>query len=173
MTNSTVRIAGIANESTVDGPGLRCTIFFQGCPHACDGCHNPETWDPTAGREITLTGLISALKLNPLIKGVTFSGGEPLLQAVPLAELGGFLKKLNLNIWIYTGYTWEYLLEHSNRPGYLELLKVTDVLVDGPFKQGLKSLTLPFRGSRNQRLIQVPESLKTGTIVEWRPAAVT
>ncbi len=169
MFNLIAQIAGIVNESVVDGPGLRTTIFFQGCDHACKDCHNPETWDPTGGMSIQLRDLIPKLRLNPLISGITFSGGDPFFQATVAAELGCFLKEQGLNLWVYTGYTWEYLLNHSNNAGFSALLNVTDVLVDGPFQIENKSLKLPFRGSSNQRLINVYESIKTGVLVEWQP----
>ncbi len=169
MFNSVAQIAGIVHESVVDGPGLRTTIFFQGCDHACKGCHNPETWDPRGGSSIQLRDLISKLRLNPLISGVTFSGGDPFFQATVAAELGCFLKGQGLNLWVYTGYTWEYLLSHYVNTGFSALLDVTDVLVDGPFQIENKSLKLPFRGSGNQRLINVPESVRTGTIIQWQP----
>ncbi|HBF39261.1 MAG TPA: anaerobic ribonucleoside-triphosphate reductase activating protein [Firmicutes bacterium] len=169
MLDSMIRIAGIANESVVDGPGLRSTIFFQGCRHGCKGCHNPETWDPEGGSPVRLRDLIPKLRLNPLITGVTFSGGEPFLQAIAAAELGCFLKEQGLNLWVYTGYKWEYLLKNSMSSGFNELLNIADVLVDGPFQIENKSLQLPFRGSGNQRLIQVSESIKTGEIIQWQP----
>lgn len=173
MLNSTIRIAGITNDSVVDGPGLRSTVFFQGCPHACEGCHNPETWDPDGGQQIVLQDLVAKLKLNPLTTGVTFSGGEPFLQAPAAAEFGSFLKGQGCDLWVYTGYTWEYLLANSDDLGVSALLKVTDVLVDGPFQIQNKNLQLPFRGSNNQRLIKVSESMKAGVIVQWQPTVIT
>jgi anaerobic ribonucleoside-triphosphate reductase activating protein len=173
MLDSIVRIAGIATESVVDGPGLRSTIFFQGCPHACEGCHNPETWDPEGGQSIVLSDLVAKLKLNPLITGITLSGGEPFLQAVAAAEVGDFLKKQGCDLWVYTGYTWEYLLANLNNAGFSDLLKLTDVLVDGPFQSQYKNLKLPFRGSSNQRLIKVAESMKCGVIVQWQPTVIS
>ncbi|HEX3045458.1 MAG TPA: 4Fe-4S cluster-binding domain-containing protein, partial [Bacillota bacterium] len=118
---------------------------------------------------ISLQDLVPKLRLNPLISGVTFSGGDPFFQATVAAELGCFLKKQGLNLWVYTGYTWEYLLNHSDNTGFSALLSVADVLVDGPFQIENKSLKLPFRGSSNQRLINVSESLKIGTVKEWQP----
>ena len=168
MLNSTVRIAGITTESVVDGPGLRSTVFFQGCPHACEGCHNPETWNPDGGQEVTLRDLLTKLKLNPLIAGVTFSGGEPFYQASVAAELGRLLQEQGFNLWVYTGYTWEYLLDNISYSGFSTLLKVTDVLVDSPFQKQDKALQLPFKGSSNQRIIKVSESLKAGAIIQWR-----
>lgn len=165
-----VRIAGVATESVVDGPGIRSTIFFQGCGHACPGCHNPETWDPDGGRQVTLVELLNLLKLNPLVSGVTFSGGEPFLQAGPAAVLGNYLRKLGLNLWVYTGYTWEELMDQPDHPEYQALLEIAAVVVDGPFQQQVKDPGLPFRGSTNQRLIDAPASLAAGRVVTWSPA---
>ena len=163
-----VRIAGVTTESVVDGPGIRSTIFFQGCPHACPGCHNPETWQRDGGKEISLTGLFQLLELNPLTTGITFSGGEPFQQAPAVAVIGNRLRKSGLNIWVYTGYTWEFLLANLSRPGYKELLEVAEVLIDGPFIHAQRDPTLLFRGSSNQRLIKVRESLASGSIVLWQ-----
>lgn len=162
-----VRISGVINESVVDGPGIRTTIFFQGCHHACPGCHNPETWNVDGGKELLLNDLLATVDFNPLISGVTFSGGEPFLQAQFAALLGAVLKQNGLDIWIYTGYTWEYLLQHLSQPGFSELLHVTDVIVDGPFIVTLKDPQLNFKGSTNQRIIEVQPSLATGRIIEW------
>lgn len=169
MVNQKVRIAGIARESVVDGPGIRSTIFFQGCPHACPGCHNPDTWRFDGGSEIGLTDLIRLLDLNPLVTGVTFSGGEPFQQAQSAAVLGRYLRKLGLNIWVYTGYTWDFLMANLERPGYKELLEVAEVLIDGPFIREQRDPSLLFRGSANQRLIKVTESMASGRIVLWQP----
>lgn len=162
------RIAGVTTESVVDGPGIRSTIFFQGCPHACPGCHNPETWRDDGGMEISRSELIGLLKINPLVKGVTFSGGEPFQQAPFAAALGGYLRELGLDLWVYTGFTWDSILTNLNRPGYQELLKITNVLVDGPFIREQQDLALLFRGSANQRLIKASESLAKGEIVLWQ-----
>lgn len=166
------RIAGVTTESVVDGPGLRSTIFFQGCPHGCPGCHNPDTWRSDGGKEINSTGLLELLKLNPLVTGVTFSGGEPFQQARFAAALGKRLRELGLSLWVYTGYTWEFLLANLNRPGYKELLELAEVLVDGSFIREQQDLGLPFRGSRNQRLIKVQESLAKGSIINLKPFGI-
>jgi anaerobic ribonucleoside-triphosphate reductase activating protein len=172
LSGVTARIAGVATESVVDGPGLRSTVFFQGCPHQCPGCHNPGTWDPGGGLEIALLELIELLKLNPLISGVTFSGGEPFMQAPAAAALADYLKAKGLNLWIYTGYTWEELLKSLDAPGYKELLHFADVVVDGPFLQEGRDSALIFRGSSNQRVILVSESYQAGTIITWEPQRV-
>jgi len=154
-----LRISGTANDSIVDGPGIRYTIFTQGCPHHCPGCHNPQTHDFCGGKFVNTDELLLKIKKNPLLDGVTFSGGEPFCQAGVLAELGTEIKKLGLNIMTYTGYQYEYLVEHQNDENhYGELLAVTDWLVDGRFIESLKSLELEFRGSSNQRIIDLRQS---------------
>ncbi|MEA4910213.1 MAG: anaerobic ribonucleoside-triphosphate reductase activating protein [Anaerolineaceae bacterium] len=163
-----LRIAGVVPESVSDGPGLRTTIFFQGCPHACPGCHNPHTWRFDGGREYSLHALLESLPLNFLISGVTFSGGEPFAQAVGAARLAACIKAVKPNLWVYSGYCWEDLLARRSEPGFGELIEHIDVLVDGPYRQELRSTSLPFRGSSNQRLICVPESLRAGRVVEMR-----
>lgn len=162
------RIAGISKESVVDGSGIRYTVFFQGCSHGCPGCHNPDTWDPEGGEEMTLHELLEKLPVYPLINGITLSGGDPFLQAVTAAELAACFKRADLSVWVYTGYTWEELLERWEEPGFEKLLVNTDVIVDGPFKRELRSLNLPFRGSANQRLIDVPASLADAKLVEYK-----
>lgn len=166
---TTVRISGVVNESVVDGPGIRTTVFFQGCCHECSGCHNPETWDLRGGVEVTVADLIPRLKLNPLVAGVTFSGGDPFLQAGSAAVLGKIIKKMGLSLWVYTGFIWENLL-NSQHPQFKELLEVTDVIIDGPFVENLLDRHLVFKGSRNQRIIDAQASLKTGKVVEWSTA---
>ena len=159
-----LRIAGIVDDSIVDGEGYRFTVFTQGCPHHCEGCHNPETWDPQGGRIEDTDKILSEILQNPLLQGVTFSGGEPFAQAAPLAELAKKIHSHGLDIWSYTGYTYEKLCS-SDDPAVHALLDELDVLVDGPFVLSQKDLTLEFRGSKNQRIIDVKESLKTGETV--------
>ena len=164
-------LAGIAGDSIVDGPGIRTTVFAQGCPHHCPGCHNPETWPFEGGTPTDPEQILQIVRSNPLCRGVTFSGGEPFAQAKGFAELGRLLKKAGYEVAAYSGYTFEQLLEGT--PEQRELLDTIDVLIDGPFKLEERSLELNFRGSRNQRILNVPESLKTGTAVEetsprWR-----
>lgn len=157
-----LRLSGTANDSIVDGPGLRLTIFVQGCPHHCKGCHNPHTHD-FAGGTLTDTGeLLEKIKSNPLLDGVTFSGGEPFCQAKALAELGREIRSLRLSIITYTGYTFEELYARREEDGIGELLEVTDLLVDGRFIEAEKSFQLRFRGSRNQRVIDCRKSLADG-----------
>lgn len=153
-----IRLAGTVEESIVDGPGLRFTVFVQGCDHKCKGCHNPETWPFKKGSLRSIESILKDIHSNPLNKAVTFSGGDPLYQSEACTELASILKEEGYNIWVYTGFTWE---EVKDDP----LMKYTDVLVDGPFVESLKSYELRFRGSSNQRLIDVQESLKKGEVV--------
>ena len=148
-----MRIANTVHDSIVDGQGLRFTVFTQGCPHRCPGCHNPGTHDPAGGREVSVAALVEELTKNPLMAGLTLSGGEPFAQAADCAALAKAAHGLGLTVWTYTGY----LFEHE-----------TDVLVDGPFLQDQKSYELHFRGSRNQRLIDVAASLVRGKAVLWQ-----
>lgn len=148
-----MRIAGIVNDSIVDGPGLRYTIFSQGCSHNCPGCHNPETHSFDGGFEIDTESIISEISKNPLLSGVTFSGGDPIEQPAPFLELAKAIKKMELNIWMYTGYTYEELTSMHN-PIIQELLSYVDVIVDGPYIESKRQLDLEFRGSSNQRIIK-------------------
>lgn len=164
-----LRIAGTANDSIVDGPGIRYTIFTQGCPHNCKGCHNPQTHDFGGGELVDTDALLEKAKENPLLDGVTFSGGEPFCQAEALADLGRKLKAAGLNIITYTGYTFEHLYEHRAENGWGSLLEVTDYLIDGPFVLEQKDWVIKFRGSSNQRYIDCQASLKEGRAVECEP----
>ncbi len=167
MLSDTLRIAGTVNDSIVDGPGLRLAIFTQGCPHHCKGCHNPQTHDFEGGNDVTLESLLEMLKSDPLLDGVTYSGGEPFCQAKQLYELGLEVKKLGMNVITYTGYTFEYLMEHSDDENcYGKLLSVTDYLIDGPFELDKRNILLKFRGSSNQRILDVKKSLQQKKAVE-------
>ena len=162
-----IRIAGIVKESVVDGPGLRFVVFTQGCRHRCPGCHNPDTWDLLGGSTVKLADLLAQIKNEKLIKGVTFSGGEPFLQAGPLAQLGRQIKALGLDIITYTGYTWGELQSLVPRDRVIEeLILVSDYIVDGPFIRGERDFELPFRGSRNQRIIDVQSTISQGKVVK-------
>jgi anaerobic ribonucleoside-triphosphate reductase activating protein len=156
-----MRIAGLVQDSIVDGPGLRFTVFTQGCPHHCEGCHNPETHDPSGGSEYAVSEVIRLMLSNPLTDGVTFSGGEPFLQAGDCAQIAEAAKNAGLNVWAYSGWTLEELLRMTN-PAVRRLLELTDVLVDGRFDLAQRSLGIKWRGSRNQRLVDVPKSLAEG-----------
>lgn len=163
---SKIRLAGVIRESIVDGPGIRLTVFTQGCPHNCEGCQNPQTHSFDGGYMSDTDNIVKAIKQNPMLQGVTFSGGEPFMQCEPLAELAKECHSLGLNVMVYTGFTFEELQAgFANKPQWKELLENTDILVDGKFILAEKSLMLHFRGSRNQRIIDVPKSLKQGCAV--------
>lgn len=161
MSNTrSIRISGIERESIVDGEGVRYVIFTQGCPHHCPGCHNPQTHAADGGKEVSVQTIANDIVANaaydPLIQGITFSGGEPFLWAEELATIGEIAHAYGLDIWTYTGYAYEELLEKgTDDPRIKKLLDVTDYLVDGPFILVEKDLTLEFRGSRNQRIIHL------------------
>lgn len=161
-----IRIAGITEDSIVDGPGLRLTVFVQGCKHGCKGCHNPQTHDPNGGKGIDTNRIIDMMYKNPILHGVTLSGGEPFNQAMACYDIAQAAKQMGLNVWCYTGYTWEAIYE-LYKSIYLPLLDYVDVLVDGPYIESQRTLELPWRGSKNQRLIDVQESLRQGKAVEY------
>lgn len=155
-TEWALRISGIVPESIVDGPGFRYVIFTQGCPHHCPGCHNPQTHDFDAGTWADGEAILREIRENTLLAGVTFSGGEPFCQAAPLAELAREVHKMGKNVFVYTGYVYEKLLEKAKTDdGIAALLKETDTLVDGPYIEALRDLELRFRGSSNQRIIEL------------------
>ncbi|MBE6081070.1 MAG: anaerobic ribonucleoside-triphosphate reductase activating protein [Tissierellaceae bacterium] len=165
-----LRIAGIIKESIVDGPGIRLVVFSQGCKHNCKGCHNPETHSFTGGRLINIEDILEMVKDNPLLDGITFSGGEPLEQAENFAALGERIKEMGLNVITYTGYTYEKIIESfHDRPGWERLMKCTDILIDGPFEIDKKSLMLKFRGSSNQRIIDMKASILCGKPIVITP----
>ena len=159
-----LNLAGIVGDSIVDGPGIRITIFSQGCPHHCPGCHNPETWGFGSGTDMDEETIMEIVRSNPLCRGVTFSGGEPFAQADGFAKLARLLKTAGKEVASYSGYTFEALLEGTD--DQRALLETIDVLIDGPFLQAEKTLEIPFRGSRNQRILDVPKSLAAGRAVE-------
>lgn len=153
-----LRLAGIVNDSITDGPGIRLTVFTQGCPHHCPGCQNPQTWDFSGGQEVSPDEIMAQIKQNPLLSGVTFSGGEPLTQAAALLPLAEQIKEQGLELAIYTGYTFEQLLQLNDKHINL-LLALADTLIDGPFIQAQRNLELNFRGSENQRILRAAASL--------------
>jgi anaerobic ribonucleoside-triphosphate reductase activating protein len=162
-----LRVAGTVNESIVDGPGIRYVIFTQGCSHNCVGCHNPQTHDFDGGSLIDINEIIKQVKRNPLLDGITFSGGEPFEQADVLSELAKEIKAIGLNVMTYTGYTLEYINKNKAfHLGWEKLLSLTDILVDGKFEITKKNLLLKFRGSENQRIIDVGSSMKLNSVVE-------
>ena len=156
-----IRIAGIIRESIVDGPGIRFVIFCQGCPHGCPGCHNPESHDFNGGYDCSTDRILEEIDKNPLLKGVTFSGGEPMCKAKEFSYLAEEIKKRGLDLVVFTGYTYEKLIE-ENDPDRMKLLEFTDLLIDGPYLKDQRDLTLRFRGSRNQRIIDISKTEKKG-----------
>jgi anaerobic ribonucleoside-triphosphate reductase activating protein len=161
-----VRLAGIVNESVTDGPGLRIVVFFQGCKHHCPGCHNPHTWDALAGTEYEFIEVMNDIEDTPLIKGITLSGGDPFYQPESAAEIAREFHSRGKDVWAYTGFVWKELLEKGNAAAS-DLISQCDVIVDGPYIQALRNPKLEYRGSDNQRIIRVKESLQQGKIVEW------
>ena len=159
-----LNLSGIVSDSIVDGPGIRTTIFSQGCPHHCPGCHNPETWDFGYGTDIPVEAVVEIVRSNPLCRGVTFSGGEPFAQAEAFAKLATLLKEKGYEVASYSGYTFEELLSGSD--AQKELLASIDILIDGPFLLAERSLEIAFRGSRNQRILDTKKSLAEGKAVE-------
>jgi len=169
MKKGYVRLAydGIQTDSIVDGAGIRSVIWFQGCGHACYGCHNPETWDFKAGTERSVASIKKEIKALEYQDGVTFSGGDPLYQIDGLCELVKCVKECGMNVWVYTGFTWDEVMELAKEnPKYLETLQYVDILVDGRFVLDLKSFDVEFRGSSNQRIIDVAKSLESGKVVK-------
>ncbi len=157
-----LRISGVVEESIVDGPGFRYVIFTQGCPHGCPGCHNPQTHDFNGGTLIDPLSLLSEIDKNPLLSGVTFSGGEPFVQPEALLPLAQKIKERGLHLLIFSGYTYEQLMELSRKnQAVSRLLQLCDTLIDGPYLEAERDLTLQFRGSANQRILQ----LQNGQII--------
>ncbi len=161
---SEVRLCGIEPESIVDGRGIRYVLFVQGCPHHCPGCHNPQSHPFDGGKVAAIGDLFAEIVANPLLRGVTFSGGEPFCQPEPLAGLARMVHGRGLDVTTFTGYRYEELLA-MRKSGVAALLEETDTLIDGPFLLGQKDLTLMFRGSRNQRVIDMKETRCRGRIV--------
>lgn len=162
-----IRLAGIEPESIVDGPGYRFAVFVQGCPHGCPGCQNPQTHDFAGGTLRDTSDVIAHLGEDPLVRGVTLTGGEPMMQPQALAQIAQAAKARGMDVWCYTGYTWEQLLDEGDRER-MALLALVDVLVDGPYLSRERSLDLLYRGSANQRLIDVPRSLAEGAVRLYR-----
>jgi len=161
-----IRLYGTADDSIVDGPGIRFSIFTQGCSHRCAGCHNPDAQSFEGGTESTIGELWERIRANRLLKGITLTGGEPFEQAEPLVGLARRTRESGLTVWAYSGYRYEDLLAGVPSEAAALLLEQVDVLVDGPFIEALKSLDLRWKGSANQRIIDVTESRLAGQIVE-------
>lgn len=167
LPGGVLRLAGIVRESIVDGPGIRFTVFAQGCPRRCPGCHNSHTWSFEGGFLAEPQRLLAEMQKDPLVTGLTLSGGEPFSQPAAMAELARLAHEAGYHVISFTGYLYEELLELANtQPAVLDLLRNIDVLIDGPFVQALKSYELRFRGSSNQRSIDVSASLAAGEAVE-------
>lgn len=162
-----LRVLDILEDTTVDGPGFRTSIYLAGCHHRCPGCHNPESWDENGGEDVSVDELMRVITNDPFAH-VTFSGGDPMLQAAGCAELAKRIKaETDKTIWCFTGYTWERLMSENNAD-VMSLLRNIDVLVDGPFIQALRDTSLLFRGSSNQRLIDVQKTFAEGQIILWQ-----
>lgn len=161
-----IRLAGTVNDSIVDGPGIRFSIFTQGCSHQCPGCQNPQTWSFDGGELVDTDDLLARIAKNPLLKGITLTGGEPFEQAEPLVELCTAVRERGLDVWAYSGFTFEQIVAGEAGEAACALLELCDVLVDGPFLADLQSYELKWRGSSNQRVIDVPASLAAGSVVE-------
>ncbi len=159
MENLKINVSGFNKNSITDGPGIRFVIYTQGCIHNCAGCHNPQTHSFGTGEDYTVTQIMEMIQKDPLVKGVTFSGGDPFCQPKPLAVLAKELKRNGYEKCAFTGYLFEQLISDKNDDKY-KLLANIDILIDGPFIESQKSLDLRFKGSRNQRTIDVPRSLE-------------
>ena len=161
-----LQIAGIVDDSIVDGDGCRLTVFVQGCARRCPGCQNPETQPMEGGRAIDTAAILQQMAENPILSGITFSGGEPFLQPAPLASLARAVHQRGLDVWSYSGFTLEELAKRAEKDKATRaLLSELDVLVDGPYEEAQRDLTLHFRGSRNQRVIDMKKTRKAGRIV--------
>ncbi len=162
---ATLSILEIVEDTTVDGPGFRTTVYCAGCPNRCPGCHNPQSWDIANGKAMEVEEVLEIVLADPFAD-VTFSGGDPMFQPAGFAALARAIKERSAkNIWCYTGYLFEDILLNAQQR---ELLESIDVLVDGRFVEALKSEELPFRGSSNQRIIDVRKSLEQGCVVLFR-----
>lgn len=161
-----IQVLDIIEDTMVDGPGFRTSIYCAGCHHECPGCHNPQSWNPGGGHQMTTDEVMKIIVADPYAN-VTFSGGDPLYQAEGFTELARAIRsQTQKTIWCYTGFTFEAIVKI---PRYRQLLDEIDVLVDGPFVKSLRDEDLLFRGSSNQRLIDVPASLAKGEVVEFHP----
>lgn len=168
-----IRLASdLQSDSIVDGPGLRTVIWTQGCGHKCEGCQNPQTWDFNGGGLVPLDMVKEAIDELECQTGITFSGGDPMYQPYPCTELAKYCKEKGYNIWVYTGFTYEEIMEMAKKDKiYKEFLKYIDVLVDGKFILKQRNLNLLFRGSSNQRLIDIPKTLKAKKVVLFNEKA--
>ncbi|HAP51147.1 MAG TPA: anaerobic ribonucleoside-triphosphate reductase activating protein [Porphyromonadaceae bacterium] len=157
-----MRVLRIVEGTSVDGPGLRTSVYLAGCAHHCPGCHNPQSWDPAGGDDMSVDELMRVIAWNEA--PLTLSGGDPLAQPEQVLELVRRVKtELNINIWLYTGYTWEQIVADRR---LADVVRWVDVVVEGPFILAQRDITLHFRGSSNQRIIDVPASLTSSSAVE-------
>ena len=157
-----ISVLSIVEDTMVDGPGFRTAVYCAGCPNACVGCHNPQSWDIANGHNMSTAEIMAVIEADPFAN-VTFTGGDPMFQPEGFAELAEAIKaRTDKTIWCFTGFTFEALLQNASQRRLLELV---DVLVDGPFVQHLRDENLVFRGSSNQRIIDVPASLEQGKVV--------
>ena len=159
-----INVAGLIDDSIVDGVGIRYVVFVQGCPRRCEGCHNAETQPFIEKHLMAPSEIIKQIDSNPLLDGVTFSGGEPMCQAEALVPLARNIKERGLHLAVYTGFTYEALIK-SKIKGVRELLRYIDILIDGEFVQALRDYKLKFRGSSNQRVIDVQHSTDVPKLV--------
>ena len=164
MDYQKIDVAGIVRESITDGPGIRYTQFVQGCPHRCEGCQNEQTWEFGEGTKLTVDQIFEEILKNPLLSGVTLSGGEPFCQAEQLIPLAEKIKAKGMELAIYTGYTAEELLESGDEKKK-QLMALADIIIDGRFELDKKSYDLKFRGSSNQRTIKGRESAQAGQVI--------
>lgn len=169
----TLRLADITKESIVDGPGIRYVLWSQGCKHHCKGCFNPHTHSFAEGKDYSIDMILKEIGNNPLLQGITCSGGDPFEQADAFAYICAKVKHLGLDVWCYTGYTFSYIVQNlRNKPDWKSLLSHIDVLVDGRFEETQKDLTLAFRGSSNQQIIDVQKSLGEKKIILWENPSI-
>ena len=158
--------ADLQSDSIVDGPGLRAVLWTQGCGHHCPGCQNPQTWDFNGGGLIPISVVKEAIDELENQDGFTMSGGDPMFQPEACNEIAKYVKEKGMNLWVYTGFTFEDLMKLAKtKPIYREFIERIDVLVDGRFIESKKNLSLLFRGSSNQRLIDIPKTLEQGEVV--------
>lgn len=161
--NDSINILDIIRGTTVDGPGFRTSIYLAGCRHACPGCHNPESWDFSAGTPYTLSSLLSIIEEEDF--DVTLSGGDPLYHPEFVSRLVKEINALHHTVWLYTGFTWEQIIDS---PSLLGAVRDAEVIVDSPFILSLRDTDLLFRGSSNQRIIDVKKSLALGKATFWQ-----
>lgn len=170
---TTLQMYGTANDSIVDGPGLRYSVFVQGCSHRCKGCHNQDSQPCEGGYPLSVEQIVADVESNKLIQGVTLTGGEPFEQCAEVLDLARALSGKGYSLWIYSGYLFEDLMAGRPHEKAPELLALCDVLVDGPFVQELNSYDLKWKGSSNQRVIDLKKTMQKGSVVLWEHDELT